>query len=735
MTNRMGPSALICLLWVMASALAAEPPTAPALPATPKQPVTDRYFDTKVIDEYRWLENGSDPAVRQWSAAQEAYAQHAVSSLPQYAPLKQKLTALTRGASASFGGLTVAGNKIFAYYSDPKAQQASLVMLNESADPASRQTVLDPNRLDAKGLTTIDWFVPSHDGRMVAVSLSKNGSEDGTLHIYETAGGKEIGEPIPAVQYPTAGGSLAWAADGKGFWYTRYPGDAAPEADRHFFMQTYFHTLGKRWQDDLLVLGTADGLPRIAEIFLENAYAPELVLASVQKGDGGEWQQWLLKPDGSKAKVADFADRIVAARIGPDRALYMISLAGAPNGKVLKLQSGNTRLSAAKTIVAAGDAAIQISANQEALVFAGERLYVNYIAGGPNVVRSFNLDGTQALPLPLPEISAFSNLVALDQGELLVKVASYLKPDRYVRFIAATQRILETKLAKQSPVNFDDAEVVRLFAKSKDGTKVPINVIRKRGTVLNGKNPTLLYGYGGYGINQQPHFGDVAVRLWLDAGGVYTEANIRGGAEYGERWHQEGNLTRKQNVFDDFAACGQALIDQRYTDSAHLALRGGSNGGLLMGAMITQHPQLARAVVAQVGIYDMLRVELDANGVFNTTEYGSVKDPEQFKALYAYSPYHHVVAGTQYPAVLMTTGANDGRVNPMQSRKFTAALQAANASKHPILLRVSSTSGHGVGSSVSERIDQSATWLSFLFDQLGMQLPPSTRSEPVRKPG
>src|SRR5262245_6765781 len=272
-----------------------------------------------------------------------------------------------------------------------------------------------------------------------------------------------------------------------------------------------------------------------------------------------------------------------------------------------------------------------------------------------------------------------------------------------------------------SPATFDDAEVSRVFAKSKDGTQVPVNIIRKRGTPLNAANPTLLFGYGGYGVSMTPRFIGPAMRLWLDAGGVYAIANIRGGAEFGEQWHAAGRLTAKQNVFDDFAAAAQALIDLKYTDHDHLALRGGSNGGLLMGAMITQHPALAHAVVAQVGIYDMLRVELDANGEFNTTEFGTVKDRAQFNALYAYSPYHHVVKGTQYPAILLTTGANDGRVNPMQSRKFAAALQAAG-SKQPVMLRISTTSGHGIGSALSDRIEEDSDWLSFLFDQLGMQL-------------
>jgi prolyl oligopeptidase len=249
---------------------------------------------------------------------------------------------------------------------------------------------------------------------------------------------------------------------------------------------------------------------------------------------------------------------------------------------------------------------------------------------------------------------------------------------------------------------------------------VPVNVIMKKTAKLDGKNPALLYGYGGYGISQTPTFLGATWRLWLNAGGVYAVANIRGGEEYGERWHQEGMLTKKQNVFDDFAAAGETLIAQHYTSHEKLALLGGSNGGLLMGAVLTQHPKLAHAVVSAVGIYDMVRVELDPNGSFNVTEFGTVKDPAQFAALYAYSPYHHVVKGTVYPAVLMLTGANDGRVNPMHSRKFTAALQAATSSSASILLRTSKNSGHGIGSSLSERIDQQTDILTFLFDQLGM---------------
>jgi prolyl oligopeptidase len=272
-----------------------------------------------------------------------------------------------------------------------------------------------------------------------------------------------------------------------------------------------------------------------------------------------------------------------------------------------------------------------------------------------------------------------------------------------------------------SPAKFDDAEVVREFAVSKDGTKVPVNVVRKKGLKLDGSHPALLTAYGGYNISLTPRFLGIAGRLLLDGGAVYAVANIRGGGEYGEEWHRGGNLTRKQNCFDDFVAAGEHLVKSGYTKPERLAIEGGSNGGLLMGAALTQRPDLFRAVVSHVGIYDMLRVELDPNGAFNTTEFGTVKDEAQFKALRAYSPYHNVKDKTAYPAVLLMTGEHDGRVNPLNSRKMAARLQAATSSERPILLRISYDSGHGMGTALSENIGQYADSLSFLYDQLGMK--------------
>jgi len=303
--------------------------------------------------------------------------------------------------------------------------------------------------------------------------------------------------------------------------------------------------------------------------------------------------------------------------------------------------------------------------------------------------------------------------------EILFGNVSYLKPFAWFTWSPAEQAPRRTALYTTSPVDFDDLEVAREFAVSKDGTKVPVNILRRKGTRLDGRNPALLYAYGGYGVSMNPGF-DASRRIWFDAGGVYAVANLRGGGEYGEEWHKAGNLTRKQNVFDDFIAAAEHLVKRGYTSPDKLAVEGGSNGGLLMGAFLTQRPDLARAVVSHVGIYDMLRVELDPNGQFNVTEFGTVQDPGQFKALYGYSPFHRVKDGVKYPAAFLMTGENDGRVNPAQSRKMAARLQAATASDRPILFRSSASAGHGIGTALSERIAQQAEVYAFLFDQLGI---------------
>ena len=681
-------------------------------PDTPKKPVTTEYQGVTVEDPYQWLEADDDSQVKAWSDAQNQQTRKNLDSFPDRAAIEKQLQEWYAKTSPSYSSLVSRPGILFAMKFQPPKQQPLLVTLASADDLKSEKVVLDPNVLDTKGTTAIDWFVPSLDGKYVAMSLSKGGSEDGTLHFYETATGKALPDTIAHVQYPTAGGSAAWNADGSGVYYTRFPRKGErPDADLNFYQQIYFHKLGTPDTEDKYSIGK--DFPRIAEIALAASRDGKYILATVANGDGGDFAHYLLGPDETWKQITQFSDQIKLARLGRDNALYLLSRADAPRGKVLRLPLDVPELKNAAEIIASGEAVI------EQIVPSTDALYVADLLGGPSQIRRFDLNGKNETTISTPQISAVQELLALEDGSLLFRDVSYTDPAAWFHCLNGKTEPVKTALRSTSPVSFADIEVRREFATSKDGTKIPVNVLSRKGMKRDGNNPTLLYAYGGYGISMSPNF-DFTRRLWFDRGGVYVVANIRGGGEFGEEWHKAGNLTKKQNVFDDFAAAAEYLIKENYTRPAKLAFQGGSNGGLLMGAMITQHPDLFRAVVSSVGIYDMLRVELAPNGAFNVTEFGTVKDPEQFKALYAYSPYHHVVDGTKYPAVLMMTGANDGRVAPYHSRKMTARLLAANKSENPILLRTSSSAGHGIGTALSERIKQSADIYAFLFGQLGM---------------
>jgi len=692
------------------NASAAEPTKAPA---AEKKPVSNEYHGVKVEDNYQWLEDDNNSAVKAWSDAENKQTRAYLDALPSRSAIETQLTQWYAKTSPNYSAIVARPGRLFAIKFQPPKQQPMLVTLTSVNDLKSEKVLIDPNQIDSKGTTAIDWYEPSLDGSKVAVSLSAKGSEDGTLHFYDGATGKELGDTIAHVQYPTAGGSAAWNATGDGVYYTRFPRKGErPEEDLNFYQQVYFHKLGTPDSQDTYSIGKE--FPRIAEIKLESSEDGKYVLATVANGDGGEFAHYVLGSEGGWKQVTQFSDEVKLARLGRDNALYLLSRAGAPRGKILRLPLDTPELSKAIEIVPASEAVIQ------QVEPAANALYVVDLLGGPSQVRRFGLDGKDATTIPVPTISAVNEILALDNGALLYRDVSYTEPAAWFEVAPGQLQSTKTALASTSPVSFSDIEVTREFAPSTNGAKVPLNIIRRKGTKLDGTNPTLLYGYGGYGLSMSPTF-DFTRRLWFDRGGVYVVANIRGGGEFGEEWHKAGNLTNKQNVFDDFAAAAKYLIDQKYTSSDKLAMLGGSNGGLLMGALLTQHPDLMRAVVSAVGIYDMLRVELAPNGAFNVTEFGTVKNEDQFKALYAYSPYHHVNDGTKYPAILMMTGANDGRVAPYHSRKMTARLQEANKSDHPILLRTSTSSGHGIGTALSERIKQTADINSFLFDQLGMK--------------
>jgi len=690
-------------------------------PPTPHRPVVDTYQGVAVHDPYRWLENPADPEVAAWVAAQNAHTRRILDSWPGRDALKSRVRELTVSGSVAYGSLSAADFGLFAIKKQPPLEQNLLVVLPNADDPGSERVLVDPNVLDPTGRTAIDWYVPSFDGSKVAVSLSFSGTESGDVHVFDTADGRDLGDVVPRVNGGTAGGSLAWSADGAGFYYTRYPRPGErPHDELGFDVHVHWHALGSDPSFDRYEIGRE--FPRIAEIRLESSRDGLFTLASVQRGDGGEFTHWLRERGGAWHALTRYEDRCVAARLGYDGAIYFVSLRGAPRGCLLRVPPGAaTRgIAAAAVIVPETADAIETSfADGTGLWVGHDRVYARYQQGGPNTVRAFALDGKAEGELPQPPLSAVDDLVVLPGGDVLFDIQSFTVPPAWHRRPRSGGPAVRTALAETSPADYADCEVVRDEAVSDDGARVPITVLRRKGIALDGTHPTVLYGYGGYGICQTPVFRS-RLRAWIERGGVFAVANIRGGGEFGETWHREGSLKLKQNSFDDFSACARRIMALGYATREKLALMGGSNGGLLMGAMITQHPDLARAVVSLVGLYDMLRVERTPNGAYNVPEFGTVKDPDMFRVLHGYSPYHRVLDRTAYPSILMVTGENDPRVDPWHSRKMIARLQAATSSPFPVLLRTNPAAGHGRGTPLTDQIDEYTDMLVFLMRELGL---------------
>lgn len=681
-------------------------------PDTPKIPVTDTYHDTTVTDEYRWLENAQDPAVQAWTATQNHHTRTTLDAISERTIIQKRLKTLYTNNSATYYDLTQRGQILFALKLDPSQKQPILVALPSIDDLSTERVIIDPTHIDPTATTTIDFYVPSPDGSLVAISLSQNDTEEGTLYIFETDTGHQLEDQIPRVTYPTAGGHIAWHADGNSFFYTRYPqNNERPPEDQNFYQQIYYHRLSTPTTEDTYEIGRE--FPRIAEVIFSSSSDHHHILATVLNGTGGEEAHFIHNPDGHWHQITHFEDQITHVTFGPHNTLYLLSHQNAPRGQVLCLPITTPHLKHAQTLITQGQNTIQNITPTTSL------LYITEQAGGPSHIRVYKQDGTDQGVIPTEPVSSIGQVLNLDNDTILFSCTSFITPPAWYCFNPTANKPSKTKLATTSPAKFNDVEVTRTFATSKDGTQIPLNIIHKKGVKRNGNNPTVLYAYGGLGISLTPTF-QARRQLWMDYGGVFVVANLRGGGEYGEEWHQAGKKTRRQNVFDDFIASAEHLINTGYTSPNKLAIEGRSNGGLLMGVALTQRPNLFQAVVAHVGIYDMLRVEQHPNGACNIPEFGTVKNRDEFDALYAYSPIHCVKDDTHYPAVLLLTGENDGRVDPANSRRMAARLQAATQSDKPILLRTSVNTGHGIGSTRDDQIAEDTDIFTFLLDQLNV---------------
>lgn len=691
--------------------------------ATPREPVTTTYHGVPVVDDYQWLEDATSHRTRAWTHAQDRRTREYLAGRPAHADVVARVGEVLRAESVSYEALRWAGGRFFVLTHQPPKQQPVLVVLDDVDDPTTAQVVVDPTHLDPSGATTIDFFHPSPDGRFVAVSLSSDGTEEGTVHVFDVRSGEQTGDVVPHVCIMD--GSLAWAGDVAGFWHTRVPqhGERAEE-DRGFYQEAWFHWLRGAPAHDRrdLTLPVADA--RIAEHFLTTSADGRWALDRVQKGDGGQWEIFVRPQHGADWwQVAALDDRVVDAALGPNDTLYLVSRHGSPRGRVLRLPlRPGVSLAEAVEVVPEADVVIDapdlFAMNGEGgIVVTEAHLWLLDMVGGVSSLRRFDLDGKPAgEPLDLPPVTAIAGLTRVGPDAVMFATQSFVEPMAW--WVASgAQRPRRTALAEPASVDLSALHVWRDEAVSRDGTRVPITLVGPRSATRDDSLPVLLTGYGGYGVSYKPWYKRRWLP-WLEQGWVVAVAHIRGGGEYGQAWHHAGRLTHKQNSFDDFAACARHLL-ATVTTPERLAIQGGSNGGLLMGAVLTQHPDLARAVVATVPPLDMLRSGRDTNGVFNVPEVGSIEDPAMFRILHAYSPYHAVRDGTAYPAVLLTAGELDPRVEAYHAKKMTARLQAATSSARPVLLRVEA-SGHGLGSSLDQQVDEYADIYTFLVDELGL---------------
>jgi prolyl oligopeptidase len=677
--------------------------------------VRETLHGVEVADPYRWLEATDDPEVRRWTEEQNAAARRALDAVGARDGARRRLDELLRVGLLEVPRVAAGA----AFFLRRNADQDQPVLYVRDAGSSTDRALVDPG-VAGDRLVTIDWFFPSADGRLVAYGLSRGGDELSTLHVTDVATGEVLADRIPDTRFC----SVAWLPDATGFYYTRYPAKGSvPAGDENYNTRVRFHRLGDDPEEDPVVFGEGR-LP--TDIFVPSiSHDGRWLLVHAHQG----WAKTILfvrdlAGDGDFRSVGEEHDAIFSGEIAGGR-LYVLTNWDAPNWRVLELDPDTLDLGEARTVVGEREATVIAET-----AVAGGRLVAHELEDASSRIRVYGLPGGGLeLEVPLPVLGSVRGTpggtpgIAGEWGadELLFGFTSFLHPPAILRCDLAAGAVT-TFAQLDAPPGFDPEsyETHQVHCRSDDGTRVPIFLTHRRGLRLDGSAPVFLTGYGGFNIGMTPAWIS-ALPLWVESGGVYAVAVLRGGNEFGERWHRDGMLDRKQNVFDDFIAAGDRLVREGYTSRERLAIGGGSNGGLLVGAVLTQRPDLCRAVVCEVPLLDMLRYHRLQIAKLWISEYGSADDADQFRWLYAYSPYHHVVDGERYPAVLLTTALGDTRVDPMHARKMGARLQAATASDRPILLRVDTDEGHGVGKPRSKQLDSATDLWTFVFWQLGVE--------------
>ena len=716
------------LLWIVAclslmaalawaednSASATTPPGGP--PKAKVDVVEETLHGHKIADPYRWLEDASSADSQEYVRAEMAYTRSLLDPLPGRDRIHDRLAQLLE--IGTIGTPQVAGPYFF-YIRREGTQNQPVLLVREGLHGKDR-TLVDANQMSADGTVALDWWFPSDDGKYVAYGTSASGSENSTLYVIETATGKLLPDQIGQTRIA----QVAWKKDDSGFYYGRNPKKGeVPEGDDVYYLHIFYHALGSDPAKDPLIWGEGRKKEEILVSQLPDDDDRWLLLTSYQ-GSAGKNELFLsslkddLKAGTPPLELTSGKDFHYNAEIFRGK-IYITTNEGAPHFHLFVVDAANPARANWKEIIPESEGILQGTGIVDGKILA------QYEQNASSQLKLFDLDGEPLGNIELPGIGSIAGLGGRwDRKEAFFGFQSFtVPPSVYQVELASRKTSLWDKVATPG-IDPSAYEVAQLWYTSKDGTKVPMFVFHKKGLALNGKNPTLLTGYGGFNVSLTPTFSGGRY-LWLEHGGVYAVANLRGGAEFGEDWHRAGMLDKKQNVFDDFIAASEFLISDKITDKDHLAIQGGSNGGLLMGAMITQRPDLFRAVVCQVPLLDMLRYQNFLIAKFWVPEYGSAEDAKQFDWLYAYSPYHHVKPGAEYPAIMFMTADSDSRVDPMHAKKMAALMQAEAANgrsrERPILLRIDSKAGHGQGKPITKQIEDGTDVYSFLFWQLGVK--------------
>jgi prolyl oligopeptidase len=683
-------------------------------PPAAKGDVVQDYFGTKVADPYRWLEEADASATVKWVDAENALTRSFVDG-PARDAMKKRLAQLLDFPRIS------APEKHGAYYFHRRnagLQNQSVLLVREGLGGTDR-ILLDPNTLSEDGTLSLAGTIYTKDGSLMLYGLSQSGSDRSVLHVRDVKTGEDRADTIRWGKWVQA----AWLPDNSGFYYTRFPEPGrVPAGDENYFAKIYFHSLGDAQDKDVLVFDSPDRKDIIwnPDLTEDGQY---LVITGFQ-GASDKTEVLVLdrSQEGAKPALLFQGFRDSNAYIGNvGRRLFFTTDRSAPLGRVIAVDMAGTSREAVP-VLAEGTEKLD-----EAHIVHGQ-LVVLRLKNASSQVAVHSLDGALVKSLDLPTLGTVSGLTGEpEDDEMFFSFASFTYPPTAYRYDFKAGRLA---VFEKPEVTFDTTafEAKQVWYPSKDGTKISLFIVHRKGLPLDGARPTLLDGYGGFNVSLTPAFSATRV-LWLERGGVYAMANLRGGGEYGEAWHQAGMLERKQNVFDDFIAASEWLVKNGYTRRDRLAILGGSNGGLLVGAALTQRPDLFGAVICQVPVADMLRYHLFTVGRFWIPEYGSADDPKQFPYLLRYSPYHNVKEKTAYPATLVTTADTDDRVSPGMAKKFAARLQAATAGDAPILIRIETKAGHGGGKPISKQIDEQADIYSFLTKVLKVEAPPAMKAK------